>query len=87
MRTIMGQTAHHYLIFETAAGFCGIGANGVGITRFQLPTRTAKAAARALLRRTPDAERGTPAAEVAEAVAAVQRYFEGDRFLRLQVGP
>ena len=73
----MGQTAHHYLIFETAAGFCGIAWNGVGITRFQLPTRTSEAAARALLRRTPDAERGTPAAEVAEAIAAVKRYFEG----------
>ena len=75
----MGQTAHHYLIFETAAGFCGIAWNGVGITRFQLPARTAKAAERALLRRTPDAERGTPAAEVAEAIAAVQRYFEGEK--------
>ena len=74
----MGQSAYHYLIFETAAGFCGIAWNGVGITRFQLPARTAKAAERALLRRTPDAERGTPAAEVAEAIAAVQRYFEGE---------
>ena len=74
----MGQTAHHYLIFETAAGFCGIAWNGIGITRFQLPARTAKAAERALLRRTPDAERGVPAAKVAEAVATAQRYFEGE---------
>jgi methylated-DNA-[protein]-cysteine S-methyltransferase len=74
----MGQTAHHYLIFETAAGFCGIAWNDVGITRFQLPAKTAKATERALLRRTPGAERGTPAVEVAEAVAAVRRYFEGE---------
>ena len=26
----MGQTAHHYLIFETAGGFCGIAWNDVG---------------------------------------------------------
>ena len=36
----MGRMAHRYLIFETANGFCGIAWNDVGITRFQLPTRT-----------------------------------------------
>ena len=30
----MGQAPHHYLIFETAGGFCGIAWNNVGITRF-----------------------------------------------------
>jgi len=40
----MGQTAHRYLIFETAGGFCGIAWNDVGITRFQLPTKSAEAA-------------------------------------------
>jgi methylated-DNA-[protein]-cysteine S-methyltransferase len=74
----MGQTAHHYLIFETAGGFCGIAWNNVGITRFQLPTRSAEAAERTLLRRVPDAERGAPTPEVIEAVAAVKRYFEGE---------
>jgi methylated-DNA-[protein]-cysteine S-methyltransferase len=74
----MGQTAHHYLIFETAGGFCGIAWNNVGITRFQLPTRSAEAAERTLLRRVPDAERGAPTPEVVEAVAAVKRYFEGE---------
>jgi hypothetical protein len=54
----MGQTAHHYLIFETAGGFCGIAWNNVGITRFQLPTRSAEAAERILLRRVPDANPG-----------------------------
>ena len=32
----MGKTAHHYLIFDTEGGFCGIAWNNVGITRFQL---------------------------------------------------
>jgi hypothetical protein len=49
----MGRTAHHYLIFETAGGFCGIAWNSVGITRFRLPTRSAKATERILLRRVP----------------------------------
>ncbi|MBV9243352.1 MAG: methylated-DNA--[protein]-cysteine S-methyltransferase [Methylobacteriaceae bacterium] len=74
----MGQAAQHYLIFETAGGFCGIAWNDVGITRFQLPTRRAEATERMLLRRLPGAERGAPTPEVAEAVAAVQRYFEGE---------
>ena len=74
----MGQTAHRYLIFETAGGFCGIAWNDVGITRFQLPTKSAEAAERALLRRAPGVKPGMPTAEVAEAIAAVKRYFEGE---------
>jgi methylated-DNA-[protein]-cysteine S-methyltransferase len=74
----MGQTAHHYLIFETEGGFCGIAWNSVGITRFQLPTKSAEAAERVLLRRAPGAEPGAPTPEVVEAVAAVKRYFEGE---------
>jgi methylated-DNA-[protein]-cysteine S-methyltransferase len=74
----MGRTTHQYFIFETAAGFCGIAWNDVGITRLQLPTRSAEATERILLRRVPGAERGAPAPDVAEAVAAVKRYFEGE---------
>jgi methylated-DNA-[protein]-cysteine S-methyltransferase len=73
----MGQAAHHYLIFETAGGVCGVAWNNAGITRFQLPTKSAEATERMLLRRAPGAKPGTPAPEVAEAVAAVRRYFEG----------
>jgi methylated-DNA-[protein]-cysteine S-methyltransferase len=75
----MGQTAHHYLIFETASGFCGIAWNNLGITRFQLPTKSAEAAERMLLRRVPGAKPGAPMPEVVEAVAAVKRYFEGEK--------
>ena len=46
----MSQATHHYLIFETAGGFCGIAWNDAGITRFQLPTQSAEATER-LLRR------------------------------------
>lgn len=74
----MGRTMSHYLIFETARGFCGIAWNEVGITRFQLPTRSAEAAERLLLRRVRGAETGMPPPAVAEAVAAAKRYFEGN---------
>ena len=73
----MGQAAHHYLIFETRGGFCGIAWNNVGITRFQLPAKSAEGAQRMLLRRALGAKPGAPTPEVAEAVAAVKRYFEG----------
>jgi methylated-DNA-[protein]-cysteine S-methyltransferase len=66
------------LIFETAGGFCGIAWNDVGITRFQLPTRSAGATERILLRRLPGAEPGAPTPEGVEAIAAVERYFEGE---------
>jgi methylated-DNA-[protein]-cysteine S-methyltransferase len=75
---MMGQAAHHYLIFETAGGFCGIAWNKVGITRFQLPTKSAEATKRMLLRRMPGAKPGAPPPEVAKAIAAVKRYFEGE---------
>ena len=73
----MVQAAHHYLIFETGNGFCGIAWSSAGITRFQLPAKSADGAQRMLLRRAPGAKPGTPTLEVAEAVAAVKRYFEG----------
>jgi methylated-DNA-[protein]-cysteine S-methyltransferase len=74
----MDQTAHHYLIFETASGFCGIAWNSVGITCLRLPTKSAAAAERSLLRRAPGAAPGKPTPTAAEAVAAVKRYFDGE---------
>jgi methylated-DNA-[protein]-cysteine S-methyltransferase len=74
----MGQTAHRYFIFETASGFCGIAWNDVGITRFQLPTRSPEAAVRILLRRLPGAEPGAPTPEVVETMVAAKRYFAGE---------
>jgi methylated-DNA-[protein]-cysteine S-methyltransferase len=74
----MRQVANHYLIFDTAGGFCGIAWNDAGITRFQLPTKSAETTERILLRRVPGAKPGAPTPGVAEAVAAVRRYFEGE---------
>jgi methylated-DNA-[protein]-cysteine S-methyltransferase len=74
----MVETTLHYVIFETAGGFCGIAWSEVGITRFQLPTISADATERLLRRRAPDAARGAPSSEAARAVAAVKRYFAGE---------
>jgi len=75
----MSDTAQGYLVFDTAAGFCGIAWNDAGITRFQLPTQSAAAAERQVLRRAPQAKRAAPPPEVAEAVDAARRYFSGER--------
>ncbi|MFB2606992.1 methylated-DNA--[protein]-cysteine S-methyltransferase, partial [Rhizobium phaseoli] len=74
----MAQTIHHYCIFETAGGFCGIAWSDAGIARFQLPTKTAEATERLLLRRLPDGEAGVPTPDVLATVAAVKRYFQGE---------
>lgn len=74
----MSQAVQHYLVFATAGGFCGIAWSDVGITRFELPTRSAQATERLLLRRLPGAQPGEPTPEVAQAVAAARRYFDGE---------
>ena len=70
-----GSTPLSY--FRNQGGFCGIAWNNVGITRFQLPAKSAEGAQRMLLRRALGAKPGAPTPQVAEAVAAVKRYFEG----------
>jgi methylated-DNA-[protein]-cysteine S-methyltransferase len=73
----MGES--RYQVFETVGGFCGVAWNSVAITRFQLPSRTAAASERALLRRLPGVEPGTPPPMLTDLIAAVKRYFEGER--------
>jgi methylated-DNA-[protein]-cysteine S-methyltransferase len=75
---VLGQATQHYLIFETGSGFCGIAWSTIGITRFQLPVASAEAAERILLRRVSGGELGVPTPEVAEAIVAAKRYFEGE---------
>jgi methylated-DNA-[protein]-cysteine S-methyltransferase len=69
----------HYATFETALGFAGIAWNDAGIVRFQLPSASAEATTRSLLRRVPGAEATEPPPHIADAVAAAKRYFAGER--------
>ncbi|PLU61575.1 methylated-DNA--[protein]-cysteine S-methyltransferase [Sinorhizobium medicae] len=68
---------HHYHIFETASGCCGIAWSDAGIIRFQLPTRSAESTERLLLRRLQGGVPHEPPPRVAEAIVAVKAYFEG----------
>lgn len=87
----MTHKAHSYTIFDTAGGFCGIAWNDVGISRFQLPTSSASATERNLLRRLPDARQSAPTPMITEAIGLVRRYFDGERIdfsgLELDLGP
>jgi len=74
----MGQTAQHYHIFETAGGFCGIAWNGIGIIRFQLPTKNAGETERLLVRHLSGADAAKPTLAVFEAIEAVKRYYDGE---------
>ena len=74
----MNAAARHHHVFPTAAGFCAIGWSDWGATAFVLPAATAAAAERALKRRAPGSEPGDPRPEIAEAIARVKRYFEGE---------
>ena len=69
----------HYTVFETGLGFAGIAWNDIGITRFQLPAANAETTRRNLLRRAPDAQATEPPSHIADAVAAVKRYFAGEK--------
>jgi methylated-DNA-[protein]-cysteine S-methyltransferase len=74
----MTQAPQYFAVFETEAGFCAIGWTASGIARFALPDGTAAAAERNLLRKFPAARPSTPPSEVAEVIAAAQRYFAGE---------
>jgi methylated-DNA-[protein]-cysteine S-methyltransferase len=74
----MGYAPHRYAIFDTALGFAGIGWTDAGINRFQLPASSAASAERLMQKRDPAARPDTPPPAVAEAIAAVKRYFAGE---------
>jgi len=71
--------ANHYTVFDTMLGPAGIAWNDAGIIRFQLPSASAEGTRRHLLRRAPSAEEALPPPSIAQAVAAAQHYFAGEK--------
>jgi methylated-DNA-[protein]-cysteine S-methyltransferase len=69
----------HYVVFDTDLGFAGLAWNDAGVTRFQLPSASADATTRNLLRRVPDAEAAKPPPSIARTVEAAKRYFAGEK--------
>src|SRR4051812_38278238 len=71
--------ANRFTSFETAHGVVALAWNAEeAITALRLPSASAAEAERAVRRRLPDAEPGEPPAAIAEAIAAIRRYFEGE---------
>lgn len=68
-----------YVVIDTELGFAGIAWNGAGVTRFQLPTASAEATTRRLLRRAPDAKAAVPPPPIAQTIEAVKHYFAGEK--------
>lgn len=68
-----------YALVETAHGNAAIGWTAQGICSFRLPAPTAEASRRAIVRALPDAVECAPPENVAQVVAATQRYFRGER--------
>jgi methylated-DNA-[protein]-cysteine S-methyltransferase len=75
----MSEALQHCHVFEAAMGFCGIAWSDAGVSRFQLPTKSAEAAEHLICRRAPGAKPGTPAGEIAAVVEAAKRYFGGEK--------
>ncbi|MFA6116503.1 MAG: methylated-DNA--[protein]-cysteine S-methyltransferase [Sphingomonas sp.] len=67
-----------YQLFDTANGVAAIAWTDAGVVGFRLPAESAERTERSLLRRFPGAVRRAPPPEIAAAIAAAQRYFEGE---------
>jgi len=69
----------HYCLFDTAIGACGIAWSERGITRLQLPEAERTATEKRVRARSPGATPAEPPAAVGQAIAALQRYLNGER--------
>jgi len=85
-RIVPGAAQHHiprmkthYVVFDTEMGPAGLVWNDAGVARFQLPSRTADATTRNLLRRAPDAEAAEPPPHIAQVIDLAKRYFAGEK--------
>jgi methylated-DNA-[protein]-cysteine S-methyltransferase len=69
----------HYCLFDTAIGPCGIAWSERGITRLQLPEAERAATDKRLRARSPGATPAEPPPAVAQAIAELQRYLNGEQ--------
>ena len=79
MDTLNRLPSEHHHVFATSLGTCGIAWSQRGVTRLQLPERTPGATERRLRARSTGSGSGVPPAPVREAIAALVRYFAGER--------
>jgi len=69
---------HHYCLFETAFGVCGVAWTEIGLSRVQLPERDTAATEQRLQRGTAAVPWGAePPLPIAQCIAMLRRYCEG----------
>jgi methylated-DNA-[protein]-cysteine S-methyltransferase len=68
-----------YYVFDTEIGACGIAWSGIGLTRLQLPEVDRQATERRLRSGRDRPAPAAPPPHVAFAIAALERYFAGER--------
>jgi methylated-DNA-[protein]-cysteine S-methyltransferase len=68
-----------YRLFETAHGVAAIAWRDSAIVNFRLPASSSESAERAVLRHLPNALPGEPPPEIAAAIGATRRYFDGEK--------
>jgi methylated-DNA-[protein]-cysteine S-methyltransferase len=68
-----------YTTFETRNGFVALAWNQQGVSSLRLPARSEEAAEAAILRRFPQSVRGVPSPSIAQLIADIKRYFEGEK--------
>jgi methylated-DNA-[protein]-cysteine S-methyltransferase len=70
---------YHFAIFGTRNGYVALAWTSRGVCGLRLPESTERAAEAAILRRQPAARRAAPSADIAQIIAMIVRYFEGER--------
>ena len=73
------MTEHHYTLFETAIGPCGIAWGPRGITGVQLPGSSPETTRMRLLRRCPGAEEGAAPPEIQQVIGRITALLRGER--------
>jgi methylated-DNA-[protein]-cysteine S-methyltransferase len=73
------MTEQQFTTFETRSGFVGLGWNERGVSALRLPAGEEESAEASILRRLPQARRGVPSPPIAQLIADIKSYFEGEK--------
>ncbi len=69
---------HQYTTFETRNGWIALAWSPNGISGLRLPSSSERAAELAILKRLPSAQTATPPPQIAQLIADIIRYFDGE---------
>jgi methylated-DNA-[protein]-cysteine S-methyltransferase len=73
------MSQQEFTTFETKNGFVGLAWSPQGVSSLRLPAPGEESAESAVLRRLPQARRAEPSQPIAQLIADIRRYFEGEQ--------